>query len=343
MQHEYVFHVKDANAERLETVTLADAAFLERKHLQEWIIGNPEVLGEDALIVTSEFDRWQTAAGDGRRYRLDVLAIDSGGQLIVAELKRDASHKDVELQALKYAALVSRFDEDTLTDAHRDYLSKRSDEEISADDARESIKQHLGGTIDSDGWTQPKVVLIAGDFPETVTNTVIWLSEAGLEIVLLGYQMYRWGDDTFLVVSQTYPPPDTEDLLLSPRREEVRQARERNRDRRRRRESVKILIEAGDLTEGEQLNLVPSGINRELKEQLDGWIAEDPTRGQATWTGDSTAPIKWQHNGETGAPSGFAKHILQEATGEVRELNGNEWWQTTAGESLATLAKRHGQ
>jgi hypothetical protein len=37
---------------------LAAEELLERQHLQEWVIGNPQVLGESVLVITSEFDRW---------------------------------------------------------------------------------------------------------------------------------------------------------------------------------------------------------------------------------------------------------------------------------------------
>lgn len=54
-----------------------------------------------------------------------MLGLDATGRLVVVELKRGAADRDVHLQAITYAALVSRFDLDTLTQAHRDFLSRR--------------------------------------------------------------------------------------------------------------------------------------------------------------------------------------------------------------------------
>ncbi|MBW1929881.1 MAG: MmcB family DNA repair protein [Deltaproteobacteria bacterium] len=56
----------------------------ERFDIQEWIEGTPEFLGEDLLIIGKEL-----VLPSGRR--LDLLAIDQQGALVVIELKRDES------------------------------------------------------------------------------------------------------------------------------------------------------------------------------------------------------------------------------------------------------------
>src|SRR5256885_997632 len=101
-----------------ERVSLAHEGLLERQHLQEWVIAHPEILGEEVLIITFEFDRWITGAGQPTWERLDVLAIDRTGRLIVAELKRDLAPDAVVVQALNYAAMVSRFNLDLLVEAY---------------------------------------------------------------------------------------------------------------------------------------------------------------------------------------------------------------------------------
>ena len=41
---------------RLEERQFKDLGFKEREHLQEWIAKNPDVLGEELLIIQSELD-----------------------------------------------------------------------------------------------------------------------------------------------------------------------------------------------------------------------------------------------------------------------------------------------
>ena len=66
-------------------VTLAQLQLRERYDLQEWILQNPSILGEELLVITSEY-----AGFDKTAERLDVLALDRQGALTVVELKRSA-------------------------------------------------------------------------------------------------------------------------------------------------------------------------------------------------------------------------------------------------------------
>jgi len=83
------------------------------------------MLGEDVRIVTFKFDRWGTTRGENPRDRLDVLGLGADGRLVVAELKRDVAPDAIYSQALKYAAMASRFDERTLGEYHARYLTRQ--------------------------------------------------------------------------------------------------------------------------------------------------------------------------------------------------------------------------
>src|SRR3954464_8380982 len=117
MSDELVFSVEGNQAVAAKPITLEAAGLKEREHLQEWVLQNPEILGPGVMIVTFEFDRWVTASGQRTYERLDVLGLDQSGRLVVAELKRDLAPDSVTMQALNYAAMVSRFSLDTLADA----------------------------------------------------------------------------------------------------------------------------------------------------------------------------------------------------------------------------------
>ena len=108
MHDEILFRVDGASAVKVQRRSLEELALEERKHLQEWILSNPEVLGPGTLIVTSEFDRWQSADGSPVADRLDILALDSNGRVVVVELKRGTAPHTVHMQAINYAAMVSR-------------------------------------------------------------------------------------------------------------------------------------------------------------------------------------------------------------------------------------------
>src|SRR3954453_18214128 len=68
---ELVFAIDGNNAVPAVPITLAVAGLKERDNLQEWILRNPLILGPGVLIITAEFDRWKSKAGQ-EKDRLDV-------------------------------------------------------------------------------------------------------------------------------------------------------------------------------------------------------------------------------------------------------------------------------
>ena len=144
MSGERVYSIKGGSAFPLPTVSLAEAGFRERDDLQEWVLARPEILGPDVMVVAFEFDRWQDSRGDRQRDRLDVLGLDSDGRLVLAELKRDKAPDTVEMQAIKYAAMASRFTETDLVSYHARFLSSRAGATVSEDAARDALQEHAG-------------------------------------------------------------------------------------------------------------------------------------------------------------------------------------------------------
>jgi hypothetical protein len=340
MQYEHAFSIAGNIARPLSVIDLAKAGFRERQHLEEWLIENPRVFGDDVLVVTSEFDRWQNSLGDPRKDRLDILAIDSNGRLVLVELKRDFAADGVDLQSLKYAALAARFTEDTLVEAHRKFLERRKRIPVTSDEARAHLVDHIGGqSLDPETWKQPRIILVANSYPDTVTNTVLWLSDVGLDIELFRYQAYSTGSEPLLIVNRMYPVPNTDELVLAPRREELQKAREKSRISQRQTDTVTVLIEADALPAGTQLHLDPTGINEVLRGHMSAWLAEDPRRGEATWTNVPNEPLLWHYTSERGKPTQFAAQALKEATGVSRSVYGTAWWRLDNGTSLAELAR----
>ena len=220
---ERVFTVTGSAATPAQPITLAEAGLRERSDLQEWVLAHPEILGAGVLVVTFEFDRWQGSGGARERDRLDVLGLGADGRLIVAELKRDRAPDTVEMQAIKYAAMASRFTEDTLVEQHARFLA-RDGAMVDQDAARQGLIDHAGD-LDPELLRRPRIVLVAGSFPPVVTAAVVWLQEMGVDLTLQRVQAYRVFDEkTVVTVSQLFPVPDVEEFTVSPQRQQLQAA-----------------------------------------------------------------------------------------------------------------------
>ena len=107
MREELLIAVNGSSSQALTPVSLEGLGLLEREHLQQWVLDNPDVLGAGTQIITSEYDQFEAPDGRAVRDRLDVLGIDASGRLVVAELKRGIAPSTAHMQALNYAALKS--------------------------------------------------------------------------------------------------------------------------------------------------------------------------------------------------------------------------------------------
>ena len=226
MAGEMVFFVNDKSAEPLTPTSLQAEQLWERHHLQEWSLQHPELLGEDLYVITDEFDRWESASGQSVADRLDVLTLDSEGRPVVVELKRGPAPRLTDLQAVGYAAMVSRFTVEDLVEAHSAFLARRG-EPTEPDEVRQILSGHAGGKQLSDHLLRsPAIVIVAESFAPPMTASVVWLSEQGVDITLREVQLYRSEAGLLLTVSQTWPVRDVEEFTVRPRRQDAESVRE---------------------------------------------------------------------------------------------------------------------
>src|SRR6056297_943588 len=106
---------------RLVQKRFSELNLRERDHLQEWLANQPDALGEELLIIQKEFDGF-----DETRERLDLLAIDKDGNLVIIENKLDDSGRDVVWQALKYASYCANLSRAQIIDIYQRYLNQHA-------------------------------------------------------------------------------------------------------------------------------------------------------------------------------------------------------------------------
>lgn len=218
MSDELVFTVDGSKAVPAKSISLAEAGLLERYHLQEWVLAHPEMLGPGVMVVTFEFDRWQSHGGAAEKDRLDILGLDREGRLVIAELKRDLAPDTVTMQSLKYAAMASRFTSADLGQQHAKFLSKsQKAEPPDADEALNLLNAHCDFSMSEESLRRPRIVLLASSYPPPVTATVVWLTEMGLDITLMRLQAYRTESEMLVTVSQLFPVKDVEEFVIGPK------------------------------------------------------------------------------------------------------------------------------
>jgi hypothetical protein len=206
----FLINKENNRIEKISQRTFTELGFRERDHLQEWLANNPKALGEDLLIIQKEFSGFSDT-----NERLDLLALDKQGNLVIIENKLDDSGKNVTWQCLKYASYCSSLKKSQIIKIYQDYLDKFN-KEIRAE---ESISDFLEGleieeiSLNS-GLTQ-RVMLVSGAFRKEVTSTVIWLLNYGLRIQCFQAIPYSFDDQLFLSIEQIIPTKEAAEFSIS--------------------------------------------------------------------------------------------------------------------------------
>lgn len=209
-----MFQVDRANnaLKKLGRTTFSEAGFRERDHLQEWLAKSSGALshaiGEELLIIQKEFDGF-----DGTRERLDLLALDKNGQLVVIENKLDDSGRDVVWQALKYAAYCSSLKKAEILTVFQQYLDMSGEGDAASiicdfldEDAFDELVLNQGN--------DQRIVFIAANFRKEVTSTVLWLREHQIDMRCVKVAPYVFGDEVFIDLQQVIPTPEAADYMI---------------------------------------------------------------------------------------------------------------------------------
>ena len=216
------------NADNLEAVpptTFEAEQLQERADLQRLLRDQPDVLEEGLFIVAEEFSNWEDS------YRsIDLLGLDRLGYLVVVELKRTQSGDHSELQAIRYAAMVSNMTLEQIIETHRGYLVKRGRD----DDARIQILSHLGVAEETDAeihTVRPRIVLASAGFSTELTASVLWLRDGGMDISCIKLQLYSNGEELLIETSQVIPLPEASDYLVKIREKVELERRQQHSNR----------------------------------------------------------------------------------------------------------------
>ena len=194
---------------RLEEKKFSELGFRERNHLQEWLAENPQALGEELLIIQKEFHDFNDT-----NERLDLLAIDKQGNLVIIENKLDDSGRDVTWQALKYASYCSSLTKGQIRSIFQDYLSKKSKYESAEEKLTEFFEKDYEELTLNSGAGQ-RIIMVAGKFRKEVTSTVIWLLNYKIRLQCFKATPFALDSQWFLNIEQILPVPDMEDFTIS--------------------------------------------------------------------------------------------------------------------------------
>lgn len=211
---------------KIEGRTFHEFGLKEREHLQEWIAKCPDCLGEELLIIQKEFDGFNDTSE-----RLDLLALDKAGTIVVIENKLDDTGRDVTWQALKYVSYCSTLSKQQIKTIYQAYLDKTS----RTKSAEDNLVKFFGGVSFDEiilNESDQRMILVAGNFRKEVTSTVMWMLSHGIKIRCFKVTPYEFDSQVLLDMEQIIPVKEAEEYIIkmADKNREEKASKEVNRD-----------------------------------------------------------------------------------------------------------------
>jgi len=313
--------------------TFAAVSMRERQDLQALLRDNSSAIDPDIFIIAEEFSNWHESLR-----RVDLLALDKGertenlvtANLVVIELKRVEEGGHMELQAIRYAAMLSNMDFEVVVEEYKKFLGQRGKQ---TEPARSQLLQFLGvSSVEQVKISnKPRILLISPSFSKEITTTVLWLNEQDLDIRCLEVNPYKLGNDLYLDLEQVIPLPSADEYIVQ-RREKV-QKQERQASIGRREGTIRILISHGILKPNTKLQLI--------RLPKPGLVISEEKMKFATFLGDQG--IEWDYDkSELYSLSGLCKKICEICGGDIGAgaFAGPDYWSIEGeNESLTQRAR----
>lgn len=207
----FVLNKRQKMLSRVKAATFSQLGIKERPDLQEWIAHNTDILGEELLVIQKEF-----AGFDKTKERLDLLALDKQGNLVIIENKLDDTGRDVTWQVLKYASYCSSLTNNQIVKIYQDYLNK---EKINC-----SSEDNLTAFFKSEGFNEfddvilnknQRIIMISNSYRDEVTSSVLWLlSKYNMRIQCFKITPYPFNDNILIDVEQIIPVKEAQDYMI---------------------------------------------------------------------------------------------------------------------------------
>ena len=195
---------------------------LKEKDLEEFLRVNIDTIfdNETLLVIGHQ-------VLDNQNGRSDLIAIDSNGNLVLIEIKRDkedsqARKEPLELQAIRYAASLAmiKTPDELVDNIYQHYIEKFETKSNSELTSNEKAKRNLdlflkeNNAINTFNKKQ-RIVLIASSFDEYTLSAVSWLIANKVDISCYSLEPIQIDNDHFIEVTKILPPLKLEDYYTN--------------------------------------------------------------------------------------------------------------------------------
>lgn len=169
--------------------------------LEEMIVRDPRILSSEWMLI----GRQEITAFGGR---IDLLAIEPDGSLVLIELKRDKTPREIVAQAIDYAAWIESLTAEKIAQIfHRFSAGGNLDE---------AFLKHFGIELDEETLNQShQIIIVAAELDPSTERILNYLNARDIAINALFFQVFEHGDEQLLSRAWLIDPGETQSNAAS--------------------------------------------------------------------------------------------------------------------------------
>ena len=160
------------------------------------LVSDPRILSSEWMLI----GRQEPTSFGGR---IDLLAIAPDASLILIELKRDRTPREIIAQALDYASWVEQLTPDKLAQIFQRFSVGGS--------LGEAFRQRFGTDIDEDTLNEShQIVIVAAELDPSTERIVTYLNDRDIAINVVFFQVFELGGQQLLSRAWLIDPGETQ-------------------------------------------------------------------------------------------------------------------------------------
>lgn len=183
-----VYRIDTGSLDRIEETEIAT-----EENLEEYLIQaeGAEIGGVDILYVDQ-----QGSPGEGGIF--DIVGVDNQGNVVVIELKRDRTPRDIVAQALEYAASIRAEEYEQLNERYQDFsggttlsLREKHAEFFERDDPLSTREFN----------TDQRLLLVGREFDDLSLDMADFMREHSIDVICVTYSAFTDSSDSLRLLT----------------------------------------------------------------------------------------------------------------------------------------------
>lgn len=180
---------------------LSASRLASEQKLEEMIVRDSRILSSEWMLI----GRQEVTSHGGR---VDLLAIAPDGSLVLVELKRDRTPREIIAQALDYASWVEQLTPEKIAQTYQRFSK--------GDNLDEAFHQRFGTELDEETLNQShQIIIVAAELDDATERIIGYLNARDIAINAVFFQVFQHGDEQLLSRAWLIDPGETQANVAS--------------------------------------------------------------------------------------------------------------------------------